>query len=76
VAREDDVDGFPSGRGDWQPSLHGTTVAVAALPGASDTELTRNTPAAPRVPITWPILRDTTDPTVAGGQYYGPGNRG
>ncbi|MFI0088350.1 hypothetical protein [Streptomyces bobili] len=49
---------------------------MAARPGASDTELTRNTPAAPRVPVTWPILRDTTDPTVTGGQYYGPGNRG
>ncbi|MGW7643569.1 hypothetical protein [Streptomyces bobili] len=49
---------------------------MAARPGASNTELTRNTPAAPRMPITWPIPRATTDPTVTGGQNYGPGNRG
>ncbi|WP_435840591.1 hypothetical protein [Streptomyces bobili] len=49
---------------------------MADRPGASNTALTRNTPAAPRVPITWPILRATTDPTVTGGQYYGPGKRG
>lgn len=68
---------------------HGTTVAVAAHPGMSRTELTRNAPAALRVPITWlaplftqtpqmgalPTLRAATDPTVVGGQYYGPGNR-
>jgi NAD(P)-dependent dehydrogenase (short-subunit alcohol dehydrogenase family) len=69
---------------------HGTTVAVAAHPGVSNTELTRNTPAALRVPVTWlaplltqkaemgalPTLRAATDPAVIGGQYYGPGNRG
>ncbi|MBC3840653.1 SDR family NAD(P)-dependent oxidoreductase [Streptacidiphilus sp. 4-A2] len=69
---------------------HGTTVAVAAHPGASNTELTRNTPAALRVPASWlgplltqkaemgalPTLRAATDPAVRGGQYYGPGSRG
>lgn len=69
---------------------HGTTVAVAAHPGVSNTELVRNTPAALRLPVTWlaplltqpaemgalPILRAATDPAVLGGQYYGPGNRG
>ncbi|MFD8382279.1 SDR family NAD(P)-dependent oxidoreductase [Streptomyces sp. NPDC059679] len=69
---------------------HGTTVAVAAHPGMSNTELARNTPAAVRVLITWlaplltqkaemgalPTLRAATDPAVTGGQYYGPGNRG
>ncbi|MFJ6294048.1 SDR family NAD(P)-dependent oxidoreductase [Streptomyces griseoviridis] len=69
---------------------HGTTVAVAAHPGLSNTELARNTPAALRVPVGWlaplltqdaemgalPTLRAATDPAVTGGQYYGPGNRG
>jgi NAD(P)-dependent dehydrogenase (short-subunit alcohol dehydrogenase family) len=69
---------------------HGTTVAVAAHPGVSNTELTRNTPAALRVPATWlaplltqkaemgalPTLRAATDPAVIGGQYYGPAGRG
>ncbi|MFD7812798.1 SDR family NAD(P)-dependent oxidoreductase [Streptomyces sp. NPDC059785] len=68
---------------------HGTTVAVAAHPGVSNTELARNTPAALRLPVTWlaplltqkaemgalPTLRAATDPAVTGGQYYGPGNR-
>jgi NAD(P)-dependent dehydrogenase (short-subunit alcohol dehydrogenase family) len=68
----------------------GTTVAVAAHPGVSNTELTRNTPAALRVPIGWlaplitqkpemgalPTLRAATDPAVAGGEYYGPRGRG
>jgi NAD(P)-dependent dehydrogenase (short-subunit alcohol dehydrogenase family) len=68
----------------------GTTVAVAAHPGVSNTELTRNAPAALRVPLSWlaplltqraemgalPTLRAATDPTAIGGQYYGPGNRG
>jgi NAD(P)-dependent dehydrogenase (short-subunit alcohol dehydrogenase family) len=67
----------------------GTTIAVAAHPGVSNTELTRNTPAALRVPVTWlaplltqnaamgalPTLRAATDPAVTGGQYYGPGGR-
>jgi NAD(P)-dependent dehydrogenase (short-subunit alcohol dehydrogenase family) len=69
---------------------HGTTVAVAAHPGVSNTELTRNVPAAFRMPVTWlaplltqsaemgalPTVRAATDPAVLGGQYYGPGNRG
>ena len=52
----------------------------------SRTELTRHTPAALRVPLTWlaapltqnaemgalPTLRAATDPGVLGGQYYGP----
>jgi NAD(P)-dependent dehydrogenase (short-subunit alcohol dehydrogenase family) len=68
----------------------GTTVAVAAHPGVSNTELMRNTPAAIRVPMGWitplitqpaemgalPTLRAATDPAVMGGQYYGPGGRG
>jgi len=69
---------------------HGTTIAVAAHPGMSNTDLIRNTPTALRLPVTWlaplisqkpemgalPTLRAATDPTVVGGQYYGPGNRG
>ena len=69
---------------------HGTTVAVAAHPGGSNTELARNSPAALRVPMAWlapliaqtaamgalPTLRAATDPAVIGGQYYGPGGRG
>jgi len=69
---------------------HGTTIAVAAHPGVSNTELTRYTPAALRLPITWlaplllqnaemgalPTLRAATDPAVVGGQYYGPGGLG
>ena len=69
---------------------HGTTVAVAAHPGLSDTELSRNTPAALRAPLSLlapllgqkaemgalPTLRAATDPAVIGGQYYGPANRG
>ena len=68
----------------------GTTVAVAAHPGVSNTELMRNIPAALRVPVGWlaplltqeaemgalPTLRAATDPAVVGGQYYGPGGRG
>ena len=67
----------------------GTTVAVAAHPGLSNTELMRNAPSALRVPVGWlaplltqapemgalPTLRAATDPDVAGGQYYGPDNR-
>ena len=69
---------------------NGTTIAVAAHPGVSNTELLRNSPAALRVPLSWlaplltqkaemgalPTLRAATDPAVVGGQYYGPGNRG
>jgi NAD(P)-dependent dehydrogenase (short-subunit alcohol dehydrogenase family) len=68
--------------------LAGTgTIAVAAHPGASDTELMRNLPAPLRVfnPLVarliaqpaamgaLPTLRAATDPAVRGGQYYGPG---
>ncbi|MEU0551079.1 SDR family NAD(P)-dependent oxidoreductase [Micromonospora sp. NPDC005979] len=69
---------------------HGTTVAVAAHPGVSDTELVRNSPALVRAPITLlapvvtqpaaagalPTLRAATDPSVLGGQYYGPDGLG
>ncbi|HEY6795810.1 MAG TPA: SDR family NAD(P)-dependent oxidoreductase [Kineosporiaceae bacterium] len=68
----------------------GTTVAVAAHPGASDTELDRNLPtlvhAVSRVvqPLlvqgaamgALPILRAATDPEVLGGEFYGPGGWG
>ncbi|MEU8586321.1 SDR family NAD(P)-dependent oxidoreductase [Streptomyces sp. NPDC048664] len=68
---------------------HGATLAVAAHPGMSNTDLIRNTPAALRLPVTWlaplitqtpamgalPTLRAATDPGVLGGQYYGPGGR-
>lgn len=62
------------------------TIAVAAHPGTSDTELTRNLPtvlrpaAAVLGPVLFqsaamgalPTLRAATDPHVVGGQYYGP----
>ncbi|BBZ62798.1 SDR family NAD(P)-dependent oxidoreductase [Mycolicibacterium monacense] len=62
------------------------TIAVAAHPGTSSTELTRNLwPVARRpVELVWglvsqtpemgalPTLRAATDPDVRGGQYYGP----
>jgi NAD(P)-dependent dehydrogenase (short-subunit alcohol dehydrogenase family) len=68
----------------------GTTIAVASHPGISNTELSRNIPAAIRVPVSLiaplllqkaemgalPTVRAATDPAVVGGQYYGPGNRG
>ncbi|MFC5063342.1 SDR family NAD(P)-dependent oxidoreductase [Actinomycetospora atypica] len=68
----------------------GTTVAVAAHPGVSNTELVRNAPAPLRVvadrvaPLVTqsaamgalPTLRAATDPAVLGGQYYGPGGLG
>lgn len=68
---------------------HGTTIAAAAHPGLSNTELARNAPAALRLPLTWlapviaqgpdmgalPTVRAATDPGVVGGQYYGPGGR-
>jgi NAD(P)-dependent dehydrogenase (short-subunit alcohol dehydrogenase family) len=70
-------------------AAHGTTVAVAAHPGLSNTELARNSPAPLRIPLTWlaplitqpatmgalPTLRAATDPAVLGGQYFGPGGR-
>jgi NAD(P)-dependent dehydrogenase (short-subunit alcohol dehydrogenase family) len=71
-------------------AAHGTTIAVAAHPGVSNTELARNTPAAVRLPLSWlaplitqkatmgalPTLRAATDSAVLGGQYYGPEGRG
>jgi NAD(P)-dependent dehydrogenase (short-subunit alcohol dehydrogenase family) len=72
-------------------SAHGTgTIAVAAHPGLSDTELVRNSPAALRLvarailPLlsqaatkgALPTLRAAADPGVLGGQYYGPDGRG
>ncbi len=71
-------------------AAHGTTAAVAAHPGMSNTELARNSPAAVRLPLTWlaPVvtqtasmgalatLRAAADPAVLGGQYYGPGGVG
>ncbi|WP_328654614.1 SDR family NAD(P)-dependent oxidoreductase [Micromonospora sp. NBC_00330] len=71
-------------------AAHGTTVAVAAHPGISNTELARNAPAVVRRPLTWlapvitqsavagalPTLRAATDPSVLGGQYYGPDGPG
>jgi NAD(P)-dependent dehydrogenase (short-subunit alcohol dehydrogenase family) len=69
-----------------QRRLQGTnTIAVAAHPGGSNTELARNMPAALRAltaalaPLmqgadmgALPTLRAATDPGVLGGQYYGP----
>jgi NAD(P)-dependent dehydrogenase (short-subunit alcohol dehydrogenase family) len=72
-------------------TAHGaTTIAVAAHPGFSDTELVRNSPAALRLiaravtPLisqpaamgALPTLRAAADPGVLGGQYYGPGGLG
>ena len=60
----------------------GTTIAVAAHPGLAATELTRHTPAASAALArlisqkpamgALPVLRAATDPSVLGGQYYGP----
>jgi len=66
------------------------TIAVAAHPGSSNTDLARNLPGLVRKPfdILWslvaqdaamgalPTLRAATDPTVKGGQYYGPDGYG
>ena len=60
----------------------GTTIAVAAHPGFAATELMRHTPMAAVVTPLFsqnaamgalPMLRAATDPSVLGGQYYGPG---
>ena len=65
---------------------HATTIAAAAHPGGSNTELTRNLPpwlqpalnglfgliAQDAAMGALPQLRAATDPTVVGGQYYGP----
>ncbi|MGH9260090.1 MAG: oxidoreductase, partial [Acidimicrobiales bacterium] len=67
-------------------STGSTTIAVAAHPGGSNTELLRNSPAVLRAlnavfgPLiaqsasmgALPTLRAATDPAVLGGQYYGP----
>jgi NAD(P)-dependent dehydrogenase (short-subunit alcohol dehydrogenase family) len=64
----------------------GTTIAAAAHPGGSDTDLIRNVPALLRralssvAPLFFqgadmgalPTLRAATDPGVLGGQYFGP----
>src|ERR1700754_3028646 len=69
-----------------QRRLRGTdTIAVAAHPGGSNTELTRNLPrvVAALMPVLEPLfqgpdmgalptLRAATDPGVIGGQYFGP----
>ncbi|MGO4441883.1 SDR family NAD(P)-dependent oxidoreductase [Mycobacterium sp. 2YAF39] len=66
------------------------TIATAAHPGSSNTELTRNYPALLRAPteLVWglmaqsaemgalPTLRAATDPGVRNGEYYGPGGLG
>jgi NAD(P)-dependent dehydrogenase (short-subunit alcohol dehydrogenase family) len=63
------------------------SIAVAAHPGGSRTELGRNAPTWVRVGLTLagpvlfqsaamgalPALRAATDPRVRGGEYYGPG---
>jgi NAD(P)-dependent dehydrogenase (short-subunit alcohol dehydrogenase family) len=63
-----------------------STIAVAAHPGSSHTELTRNLPRIIKPvadvfgPVLFqsaamgalPTLRAATDPAVQGGQYYGP----
>jgi NAD(P)-dependent dehydrogenase (short-subunit alcohol dehydrogenase family) len=64
----------------------GTTIALAAHPGGSRTELTRNLPRLLEriaTPVLNPLMQDAasgalptlraaTDPGVLGGQYYGP----
>ncbi len=70
-------------------ATHGTTIAAAAHPGGSNTELMRNLPrwAAAVYPVLEPLfqnaamgalptLRAATDPAVLGGQYYGPNGFG
>jgi NAD(P)-dependent dehydrogenase (short-subunit alcohol dehydrogenase family) len=67
----------------------GTTIAVAAHPGGSDTELMRHLPRALNfaLPVVRPMfqpadmgalpqLRAATDPGVLGGQYFGPDGPG
>jgi NAD(P)-dependent dehydrogenase (short-subunit alcohol dehydrogenase family) len=67
----------------------GTTIAAAAHPGGSDTELMRNMPAPLRVATAavaplfqgadmgaLPTLRAATDPGVLGGQCFGPDGLG
>ena len=71
-------------------AAHGAaTLAAAAHPGVSNTELVRNSPTLVRAPVdrlsplitqpaamgALPTLRAATDPAVLGGQYYGPSGR-
>ncbi|MEB3031307.1 SDR family NAD(P)-dependent oxidoreductase [[Mycobacterium] nativiensis] len=64
---------------------HGTTIATAAHPGGSNTELMRHLPgwAAAAYPVVAPLFQDAamgalptlraaSDPQALGGQYYGP----
>ncbi|BBY34084.1 short-chain dehydrogenase [Mycolicibacter minnesotensis] len=64
---------------------HATTIATAAHPGGSNTELMRHLPgwAATAYPVVAPLFQDAamgalptlraaTDPQVLGGQYFGP----
>src|SRR5271163_825918 len=67
-----------------------TTMALAAHPGTSNTELVRNLPAVLRPAVVvfgplvfqnaamgaLPTLRAATDPDAEGGQYYGPDGLG
>jgi NAD(P)-dependent dehydrogenase (short-subunit alcohol dehydrogenase family) len=69
-----------------RPGAHKSTIAVAAHPGSSRTELTRNLPRIikPMADVFGPVLfqsaamgalptlRAATDSAVQGGQYYGP----
>ena len=69
---------------------HEATIAVAAHPGSSRTDLLRSSPRWLRIssavlgPLIFqsprmgalPTLRAATDPNVRGGQYYGPGGFG
>src|ERR1700722_5120005 len=66
------------------PAAGSTTIAVAAHPGAANTELGRHVAHAGLVKVmgsvfsqsssmgALPTLRAATDPTVRGGEYYGP----
>ena len=65
---------------------HEPTIAVAAHPGLSSTDLMRHLPSlvTPFLPLiaqspasgALPTLLAATDPTVQGGQYYGPDGLG
>ncbi|MET8975979.1 SDR family NAD(P)-dependent oxidoreductase [Streptomyces sp. NPDC004539] len=62
------------------------TIALAAHPGGSATDLMRNTPRPVQILSSLvlqtpemgalPTLRAATDPSVLGGQFYGPNGRG
>ena len=68
---------------------HGTTIATAAHPGGSDTDLMRHLPSALQFAMpalrplfqsaamgALPTLRAATDPGVLGAEYYGPDGPG